>query len=80
MGLIKHYYDEDEITIHKVGNARASVKVTKPKPKKPVRPKETLDCVNVPMIRPESKREAKRESKKQAEAVQVIDMFAGMWE
>lgn len=92
--MIKHYYDEDDIKIHKVGSsAKASVKTTgeskatkkaqeqekkAKKPKKPIRPKETLNCVNVPMIRPVSKRDAKKGSKEQAQSVIVMDLFGGM--
>lgn len=91
--MIKHYYDEDDIKIHKFGSsAKASVKTTgdskatkkaqeqEKKAKKPIRPKETLNCVNVPMIRPVSKRDAKKGSREQAKQVDVMDMFAGMWE
>lgn len=83
MGLIKHYYDEDDIKIKKVGaGTKSSVATTKKeaKPKKPERPKETLEDTHIPMIRPESVSQAKRESKKQAKAVEVLDMFAGMWD
>lgn len=82
VAMIKHYYDEDDITIHKVGAAKASVKTTaeaKPqKPAKPERPKEVIDpkVPVTPMIRPESKREAKKASKEQAQAVEQLDMFA----
>lgn len=87
--MIKHYYDEDEIKIHKVGAAaKAEVKTTAPatpakpvtpaKPKKPERPKEVIDpkVPITPMIRPESKRAAKKASKEQAAAIQQLDMFA----
>lgn len=81
VGLIKHYYDEDDIKINKMGRGvKASVKVTKPAKKKQERPKETLTPGLTKMIRPESKREAKMESRKQADNVVVMDMFAGMWE
>ena len=99
VNLIKHYYDEDNITIRKV-NARASFTSTSapsgasaskktPDAKKsnkvvkmdiPTRPKETLDCVNVPMVRPASAKDARKESKAQANAVVEQDMFAGMWD
>lgn len=78
--MIKHYYDEDDIKIHKVGAAtKAEVKVAAPaKPKKPERPKEVIDpkVPVTPMIRPESKRDAKKASKEQAKAVEQLDMFA----
>lgn len=96
-GLIKHYYDEDDIVIHKIGpNVTAKVaraggeekkkddaaaqpkkEETKKKGKKVVRPKETLDCVNVPMIRPTSERDARNGSREQAKSVVVMDLFAG---
>ena len=92
IGLIKHYYDEDDIKIQEVSGAKAIVqgtptpkadtkkdKATK-KPKKEERPKETLTPGITPMIRPKDEKEAKRESKKQAESVKVFDMFAGMWD
>ena len=85
-GLIKHYYDEDDIEIYKVSNAKAVVQKTggkakpeKPKkPEKPVRPKENLNCINVPMIRPESEKDAKRASREQAKSVIVMDLFGGL--
>ena len=91
IGLIKHYYDEDDIKIEKVSGAKAVVQgvptkkaETKPtketKPKKEERPKETLTAGLTKMIRPKDEKEAKRESKKQAKAVEVMDMFAGMWD
>ena len=91
IGLIKHYYDEDDIKINEVSGAKAIVKGTptkkddtKPskatKPKKEERPKETLTPGITPMVRPKDEKEAKRESKKQAKAVEVLDMFAGLWE
>jgi len=91
LGMIKHYYDEDDIKIEKVSDAKAIVQgvPTKKadtkkdkaiKPKKEERPKETLTPGITPMIRPKDEKEAKRESKKQAKAVEVMDMFAGMWE
>ena len=89
--MIKHYYDEDDIKINKVGaSAKPVVKKTagktetatkteKPKkPTKPQRPKETLDCVNVPMIRPVSEKDAKKGSREQAKSVIVMDLFAGL--
>lgn len=85
IGLIKHYYDEDDIKIEKIVDAKPVVKATKTdtkatKPKKEERPKETLTAGLTKMIRPKDEKEAKRESKKQAKAVEVMDMFAGMWE
>lgn len=88
ISMIKHYYDEDDIKIEQVSGAKAVVQGvptkkadTKPKkPKKEERPKETLENTHIPMIRPKDAKEAKRESKKQAESVEVMDMFAGMWE
>ena len=91
IGLIKHYYDEDDIKIEKVSGAKAVVQgvpnkkaETKPtketKPKKEERPKETLENTHVPMQRPKDEKEAKKESKKQASNVIVMDMFAGMWD
>ena len=91
IGLIKHYYDEDDIKIEQVSGAKAIVQgaptkkaETKPakatKPKKAERPKETLESTHVPMQRPKDEKEAKRESKKQASNVIVMDMFAGMWD
>ena len=84
IGLIKHYYDEDDIKIEKIVDAKPVVKATKTdtkatKPKKEERPKETLTAGLTKMIRPKDEKEAKRESKKQAKAVEVMDMFAGMW-
>lgn len=39
-GLIKHYYDEDDIVIRKVGGAKVKVaKTAQPKPKKEEKPK-----------------------------------------
>ena len=80
--LIKHYYDEDDIVIRKVENAVGKVASgnAPAKPKKAERPKETLEETRVPMVRPKDANEAKRESKKQAKAVEVPDMFAGMWD
>ena len=87
IGLIKHYYDEDDIKIEKMVDAKPIVKTaapaptTKPnKPKKEERPKEKIAPGLTPMIRPKDEKEAKRESRKQAKAVEVMDMFAGMWE
>lgn len=85
IGLIKHYYDEDDIKIEKIVDAKPVVKATKTdtkatKPKKEERPKETLTAGLTKMIRPKDEKEAKRESKKQAKAVEVMDMFAGMWD
>ena len=77
--MIRHYYDEDDIEIKKVTGAKMTAGTTKEaKPKKPVRPKENLNCINVPMIRPETLKEAKRESKKQAKSVIVMDLFGGL--
>lgn len=85
IGLIKHYYDEDDIKIEKIVDAKPVVKATKTdtkatKPKKEERPKEKIAPGLTPMIRPKDEKEAKRESRKQAKAVEVMDMFAGMWE
>lgn len=94
VNLIKHYYDEENITIKKIGGATAKVAVSKDKktekkaePKKAVPkvvkldfPKETLSAGLTPMIRPNSEASAKKVSKAQAKAVEVIDMFAGMWD
>lgn len=84
IGLIKHYYDEEDIKIEKIVDAKPIVQSTTPapttKPKKEERPKETLTAGLTKMIRPKDEKEAKRESKKQAKAVEVMDMFAGMWE
>ena len=94
LAMIRHYYDEDDIEITKVGSGvKSSVSTTeKPtqkgkekkekekkekKPKKPERPKETLDCVNVPMIRPVSEKDARKGSLEQAKAVVVMDL--GLW-
>ena len=84
VSMIKHYYDEDDIKIEKIADAKPVVKTTpatktESKPKKEERPKETLDNTHIPMQRPKDEKEAKRESKKQAKAVEVMDMFAGMW-
>ena len=81
VAMIKHYYDEDNIEIYKPKcEVKSSVQTTKEpkKPAKPARPKETLDCVNVPMIRPVDERDAKRGSREQARSVVVMDLFAGM--
>lgn len=88
IGLIKHYYDEDDIKIEQVSGAKAVVQgvptkkadTKATKPKKEERPKETLTAGLTKMIRPKDEKEAKRESRKQAKAVEVMDMFAGMWE
>ena len=84
VSMIKHYYDEDDIKIEKIADAKPVVKTTPAtktdsKPKKEERPKETLENTHIPMQRPKDEKEAKRESKKQAKAVEVMDMFAGMW-
>ena len=80
VSMIKHYYDEDDIKIEKIADAKLVVKTKPaPKPKKEERPKETLENTHIPMQRPKDEKEAKRESKKQAKAVEVMDMFAGMW-
>ena len=84
VSMIKHYYDEDDIKIEKIADAKPVVKTTpatktESKPKKEERPKETLENTHIPMQRPKDEKEAKRESKKQAKAVEVMDMFAGMW-
>ena len=80
--MIRHYYDEDDIVIQKMGSGdKASFNTTgtdTKKPEKPKRPKETLDCVNVPMIRPADAKDAKKGSKEQADSVLVMDLFAGM--
>lgn len=76
-GLIRHYYQEDDIVIRKMGaGVKAQVSVSKPKAKKPERPKETMTPGLTKMIRPETKREAKRESKKQADNVIQMDIFS----
>ena len=89
VNLIKHYYDEENITIKKVSGASAQVaktpstdKKAEPKKAKVVKmdiPKETMTAGLAKMERPTSERQAKSESKKQANHVQVMDMFAGMW-
>ena len=81
--MIKHYYDEDDIVIRKVRAATLispSAPAPTTKPKKVERPKETLTAGLTKMIRPKDEKEAKRESRKQAKAVEVMDMFAGMWD
>lgn len=93
--MIKHYYDEDDIKINKVGagtkaevkttakadtKASAKVKQEQKKPKKQERPKETLEDTHIPMTRPKDAKEAKKVSRQQAKQVDVMDMFAGMWE
>jgi len=87
INLIKHYYDEEDITIKKVTGAKAQVAKTgdskkeEKKPSKPKveRPKETLDCVNVPMVRPTSTRDAKKGSKDQASNVIEMDLWGGLF-
>ena len=80
IGLIKHYYDEDDIVIEKVVDAKPIVKTTTPvqttpKPKKTKRPKETLENTHVPMTRPTSTRDAKKGSKEQAGNVIQMDIW-----
>lgn len=72
--MVRHYYDEDDIEIKKVTGAKMTTKIEKPK--KPERPKETLENTHVPMIRPKDVKEAKREAKKQANNVHQLDIFS----
>ena len=77
IGLIKHYYDEDDIKIEKIVDAKPMVSTTpatKPTPK-PKRPKETLENTHVPMVRPTSTRDAKKGSKEQADNVVQMDIW-----
>jgi hypothetical protein len=91
--MIKHYYDEDDIKIRKIGaGARAEIKTTATpktdtkkkadtkKPKAKERAKETLENTRIPMTRPKTTREAKKVSREQAKQVDVMDIFAGMWD
>lgn len=86
LGMIKHYYDEDDIKIEKVSDAKAIVqgvptkiadtkKDKATKPKKVERPKETLENTHVPMVRPTSGRDAKKGSKEQADNVIQMDIW-----
>lgn len=77
IGLIKHYYDEDDIKIEKIVDAKPMVRTTPatkqtPKPK---RHKETLENTHVPMVRPTSIRDAKKGSKEQADNVVQMDIW-----
>ena len=77
VGLIKHYYDEEDIKIEKIVDAKPMVSTTpapKPTPK-PKRPKETLENTHVPMVRPTSGRDAKKGSKEQADNVIQMDIW-----
>ena len=79
VGLIKHYYDEEDIKIEKIVDAKPIVQSTTPaqttKPKKVERPKETLENTHVPMVRPTSSRDAKKGSKEQADNVIQMDIW-----
>ena len=77
VGLIKHYYDEEDIKVEKIVDAKPVVSTTpatKPATK-PKRPKETLENTHVPMVRPTSGRDAKKVSKEQADNVIQMDIW-----